>query len=90
LTQHLQFDTVRSVIPPGGIEMTELTYAVPGISCEHCRHAISTEVGRVPGVGAVEVDLERKVVVVRGDALPDDEIRAAIDEAGYDIDGPAA
>ena len=34
--------------------MTELTYAVPGVSCEHCRHAISTEVGRVPGVDAVD------------------------------------
>ena len=70
--------------------MTELTYAVPGVSCDHCRQAISTEVGRVAGVDTVEVDLERKVVVVRGDALPDEEIRAAIDEAGYDIDGPAA
>jgi copper chaperone len=70
--------------------MSELTYAVPGISCEHCRHAISTEVGRVPGVDAVEVDLEQKVVVVRGGTLRDDEIRAAIDEAGYDVDGPAA
>ena len=36
------------------------------------------------------VDLERKVVVVRGDALADAEIRAAIDEAGYDVEGPAA
>jgi copper chaperone len=70
--------------------MTELTYAVPGVSCEHCRHAISTEVGRVPGVDTVNVDLERKLVVVRGDALPDDEIRAAIDEAGYDVEGAAA
>jgi copper chaperone len=72
------------------MKMTELTYAVPGVSCDHCRHAISTEVARVAGVDAVEVDLERKVVVVRGDALADDEIRAAIDEAGYDVDGPAA
>ena len=72
------------------MELTELTYPVPGVSCEHCRRAISTEVGRVPGVAAVEVDLERKVVVVRGDALADDEIRTAIDEAGYDVEGPAA
>jgi copper ion binding protein len=72
------------------MEMAELTYAVPGVSCEHCRHAISTEVGRVPGVDAVAVDLERKVVVVRGDALLDAEIRAAIDEAGYDVEGPTA
>jgi copper chaperone len=70
--------------------MTELSYAVPGVSCDHCRRAISTEVGRVAGVDTVEVDLERKVVVVRGDAFADDEVRAAIDEAGYDVAGPAA
>jgi copper chaperone len=67
--------------------MTELSYAVPGVSCDHCRHAISAEVSRVSGVDAVEVDLERKVVVVRGDAFADDEVRAAIDEAGYDVEG---
>ena len=42
------------------------------------------------GVDDVEVDLERKVVVVRGDAFGDAEVRAAIDEAGYDVEGPAA
>jgi copper chaperone len=72
------------------MEMTELSYVVPGVSCEHCRHAISTEVGRGAGVAAVEVDLERKVVVVRGDPLVDAEIRAAIDEAGYVVDGGSA
>ena len=39
----------------------------------------------MPGVDAVEVDLERKVVAVRGDAPADDAVRAAIDEAGYDV-----
>ncbi len=70
--------------------MNVVSFAVPGVSCEHCRHAISTEVGRVAGVDAVDVDLERKVVVVRGGAFADDEVRAAIDEAGYDVEGPAA
>lgn len=70
--------------------MTELTYVVPGVSCEHCRRAISSEVGRVAGVASVEVDLGRKLVVVRGEAFADDEVRAAIDEAGYDVEGPAA
>jgi copper chaperone len=69
--------------------MTELSYTVPGVSCDHCRHAIASEVGRVPGVDDVQVDLEQKVVVVRGAALADAEVRAAIDEAGYDVEGPA-
>jgi len=69
---------------------TELSYAVPGVSCDHCRQAISAEVSRVSGVDDVDVDLERKVVVVRGDAFADDEVRAAIDEAGYDVEGTPA
>ena len=62
-----------------------LTYDVPGISCEHCRATITREVSQVPGVSEVAVDIEAKAVAVRGEGLDDDAIRAAIDEAGYDI-----
>ena len=65
--------------------MGELTYTVPGMSCEHCRAAIAGEVSKVSGVAAVDVDLESKRVVGRGEAVADDAVRAAIDEAGYDI-----
>jgi copper chaperone len=60
-------------------------YSVPGVSCEHCRVAITAEVGAVAGVESVEVDLERKIVTVAGDDVSDVEVRAAIDEAGYDV-----
>ena len=65
--------------------MSELTYTVPGMSCEHCRAAITGEVAKVAGVAAVEIDLDTKLVVVRGEAVSDDAVRAAIDEAGYDV-----
>jgi copper ion binding protein len=64
--------------------MEELTYTVPGISCSHCTQAIETEVGLVRGVDTVSADVESKRVVVRGEALDDRAIRAAIDEAGYE------
>lgn len=63
----------------------ESTYTVPGMSCEHCSAAVRKEVGAVPGVEAVEVDLATKLVTVRGDGVSDDAVRAAIDEAGYDV-----
>ena len=66
--------------------MQTLIYAVSGISCEHCRRAISGEVTRIAGVSAVDVDLQDKLVTVTGDDLDDRAVRAAIDEAGYDID----
>jgi copper chaperone len=62
-----------------------LTYSVPGMSCAHCRTAISAEVEQVAGVSSVEVDLESKAVAVAGADLDDAAIRAAIDEAGYDV-----
>jgi copper chaperone len=60
-----------------------VTYTVPGMSCEHCRAAVSEEVSGVAGVETVEVDLDRKLVTVRGTGLDDARLRDAIEEAGY-------
>ena len=62
-----------------------LIYSVPGVSCEHCRTAITAEVGRIAGVDSVEVDLGAKLVSVRGRDLSDAAMREAIDEAGYEV-----
>ncbi|MBO2454277.1 heavy-metal-associated domain-containing protein [Actinomadura barringtoniae] len=67
--------------------MSEIRYSVPGISCAHCVNAINGEVGRVSGVRNVAVDVDAKMVTVRGDGLDDAALRAAIDEAGYEIAG---
>ena len=63
----------------------QLVFTVPGISCGHCEAAIKHEVGAVAGVTDIDVDLESKLVTVRGAALDRDDIVAAIDEAGYDV-----
>ncbi len=65
--------------------MHTATYAVPGISCEHCRAAITGEVATVDGVTAVDVDLAAKRVTVTGAGFDDAAVRDAIDEAGYDV-----
>ena len=65
--------------------MSTLTYSVPGVSCAHCQAAITDEVAVLPGVEAVEVDLETKIVSVTGDPLDGQAIIAAIDEAGYEV-----
>ena len=61
-----------------------ITYDVPAIHCGHCAAAIEHEVSSVAGVDRVEVDLDAKVVTVRGDALSDEALREAIEEAGYE------
>lgn len=62
----------------------ERTYSVPGISCDHCKTAIEGEVRMVAGVESVSVDVAGKTVTVVGEA-PDEAVRAAIDEAGYEV-----
>jgi len=64
--------------------MEQLTYTVPGLSCRHCEAAVTEEVTEVDGVEGVAVDLETKLVVVRGEGVSDEDVRAAIREAGYE------
>jgi copper chaperone CopZ len=60
------------------------TYTVPAIHCAHCARAIREEVSEVAGVEDVDVDLETKVVTIKGLELDDAALRAAIGEAGYE------
>lgn len=66
--------------------MTTRTFSVPTISCDHCVNAITGEVTKLAGVDDVTVDLETKTVTVVG-AASEQDIVAAIDEAGYDVAG---
>jgi copper chaperone len=66
--------------------MPEITYRVPGMHCGHCESAVEREVSQVDGVESVDVDLETKLVTVRGESLSDEALRAAIDEAGYEAE----
>jgi copper chaperone len=60
-----------------------VTYSVPGIHCAHCGMSIREEVSEVEGVETVDVDVDAKVVTIRGHELSDERLRAAIEEAGY-------
>jgi copper chaperone CopZ len=64
--------------------MSEITYTVPGMSCDHCKHAVSSELEQVSGVESVDVDLETKLVTIRGASLDDAALRGAIEEPGYE------
>jgi copper chaperone CopZ len=69
---------------PQGVFKSEATYLVAGMTCEHCKIAVTDEVSRVPGVTGVEVDLDTKLVRVRGTDVDAEAVVAAVDEAGYD------
>jgi copper chaperone CopZ len=61
-----------------------LTYTVLGMHCGHCKQAVTEEISAVNGVESVDVDLDTKLVKVVGNDLDDAQLRAAIDEAGYE------
>ncbi len=69
--------------------MKELTFEVPGVSCEHCVNAITQETKAV-GVQDVQVDLVSKKVYVSFDPakVSEEQVKEAItEEAGYEIAG---
>ncbi|MEU5723317.1 MULTISPECIES: heavy-metal-associated domain-containing protein [unclassified Micromonospora] len=67
------------------------TYAVSGMTCEHCVRAVTEELSALPGVEEVRVDLAAgTATVTSSDALPVETVRAAVDEAGYELAGGVA
>ncbi len=62
-----------------------------GMTCAHCVSSVTEEITEVPGVLSVSVDLvidgDSVVNVESGSEIDEELIRAAIDEAGYDLVG---
>jgi copper chaperone len=65
--------------------MEQKTYTVTGMTCAHCVLSVLEEVGEVPGVEALDVDLATGRIDVRGDGIDDAVIAAAVAEAGYEV-----
>ena len=63
------------------------TYRVNGMTCGHCRSSVIEEVSEIPGVELVEVDLEQGLLSVSGDGYDDEQVSAAVAEAGYELAG---
>jgi copper chaperone len=61
-----------------------LAFVVAGMTCGHCKVAVTGEVAKVAGVASVDVDLDSKLVRVEGTGVDAAAVVAAIDEAGYD------
>ncbi|MFD4247350.1 heavy-metal-associated domain-containing protein [Streptomyces sp. NPDC058525] len=79
--------TAQSSVAVDGVR----TVYAAGMTCGHCRDAITKAVGAVDGVSRVEVDLASgQVTVVSAAGLDDQVIAAAVDDAGYELTGRTA
>jgi copper chaperone len=66
--------------------VTTSTYTVTGMTCEHCVGAVRGELSRLAGVTDVAVDLGSGQVTVTSEGpLATDDVRAMVDEAGYEL-----
>jgi copper ion binding protein len=61
------------------------TISIEGMTCGHCAARVTKALQAVNGVKGVDVSLERKNAVLEGDGLVDADIRAAIEDAGYQV-----
>ncbi|CAL2059184.1 heavy-metal-associated domain-containing protein [Streptomyces griseofuscus] len=65
-------------------------YQVTGMSCGHCEGSVSGEISQLPGVTSVKaVASSGEVTVVSAAPLDDEAVRAAVDEAGFELAGKA-
>jgi len=63
-----------------------IAYPVLGMTCDHCVRAVRDELAALDGVAAVDVELSTGRAVVTSDRpLPVEAVRAALDEAGYEL-----
>lgn len=62
------------------------TYNVTGMTCGHCELSVQEELIELHGVTAVNANHESGEVVVESEReLPIDEVRAAVESAGYTL-----
>ncbi|MFF8604536.1 heavy-metal-associated domain-containing protein [Streptomyces sp. NPDC015346] len=63
-------------------------YQVKGMTCGHCEGAVTSEISEIAGVSSVKaVAATGQVTVVSQAPLDEAAVRAAVDEAGYELVG---
>jgi copper chaperone len=61
------------------------TIGIDGMSCDHCVRRVRNALSEMKGVMSVNVDLGAKRAEIEGEALDDESIRSAVEEAGYAV-----
>jgi copper chaperone len=65
--------------------MKRETISVDGMSCDSCERNVENVLRTLDGVSRVEADHEGDTVEVVEDDVADDDVHAAIEQAGYDV-----
>ena len=65
--------------------MTEKSYTVVGMTCDHCVLSVREEVSGVDGIDAVDVNLTSGRLHIRGESVSDAAVSDAVADAGYEV-----
>ncbi|MBS6163074.1 MAG: heavy metal translocating P-type ATPase [Clostridiales bacterium] len=60
---------------------------VEGMSCAHCSARVEKALAAVAGVTSAQVDLEAKIASVTCEGVSDEQLKAAVEDAGYEVAG---
>ena len=69
----------------GFITMSTTTYTVTGMTCGHCELSVKEEISEISGVTDVTADHTTGAVTVTGEGFSDEQVAAAVAEAGYEL-----
>ncbi|MGE5361275.1 MAG: CopZ family metallochaperone [Bacteroidales bacterium] len=59
--------------------------SIEGMTCGHCVMHVKSALSGVAGVSSADVDLASKRAIVEGAALDDEQLKAAVADAGYEV-----
>lgn len=65
--------------------MATKNYTVEGMTCGHCEMSVKEEIGEIAGVTGVSADHNTGQVSIEGTDFNDEQVSAAVAEAGYKL-----
>ncbi len=65
----------------------EKVFSVQGMTCNHCKSSVETNLSKLDKVDSVSVDLATKTVRIKGDNIDNTVIETAVKNLGFDYQG---
>lgn len=66
-------------------KVMEKTLHIEGMSCNHCKMSVEKALKAVEGVTEAEVDLSKRIAIVRGGEMDEGALADAVTEAGFEF-----
>jgi copper chaperone CopZ len=70
--------------------MSKIEISIEGMTCGHCAMTVTNELATLEGISNVQVDHATGKATVESEGVSEDQLSAAIEEAGYQATGFAS